>query len=355
MIVVAVLVMIAGAANAVMDKLQFHYNKSIFRNLPSWNPDESWKNKWKLNDEGDPIPGKERFPLSSTALVFLTDAWHFFQFVMLSSFTVAIIIYAPEVWRASQLLPSTPFWNTLLLTIIEFAAMKILFGVTFEFFYSKVFHAGNTGQSFYSGVLNNLKDAEKFEEYFANKYKGMKSNRITIEEVEQTWDKLGEILVEDFETFVLKEPRESHFHHIDGGAINTEGFIITTNNPEPITIDMKQPTNTVPVTPANSVIKPVNMDIAKRTPGSVLRDIECYSANVSELAKELRIELIDPATDQFKPVTLEFAVATINTTVAKFKETMAECEGKDDFSFTLPDGTVGTVVNIVLELLGIDL
>ena len=347
MIVVVVLVAIAGAANAVMDKLVFHYNKSIFSKLPSWNPNESWKNKWKLDSEGNPIPGKERFPLSSTALVFLTDAWHFFQFVMLSAFTIAILIYDPSILHKTPLLPNSPFWNSILFTAIEFGVLKIVFGVTFELFFSKVFTLKDTqaqAQSFYSTILNSTKDDDKFVQQKIDKF--TKEDNFLYRNIEG-------------ETYIVNR----------GDEESTNKFIEESKNMTPIqtleiptivgineTVKMKQPTNTVPVTPSNSVIKTTdNMDIAKRTPGSVLRDIECYSANVSELAKELRIELVDPVTDQFKPVTLEFAVATINTTVAKFKETMAECEGKDDFSFTLPDGTVGTVVNIVLELLGIDL
>lgn len=295
LLIVAILVTTAGIANAVMDKLQFHYSKSIFSNKPTWNPKKSWENKWKRDENGDPIPGKEKFPLSSTALVFLTDAWHFFQFVMLSCFTLAIIIYDPSPILQTPLLPNSSFWNTVLLTIIQFSILKVIFSLSFEYFFSKVF---------------TLKETNNFVQ-------------------------IGELLPVDYE-------------------------LTTTIPSNPVTINMKElraprSVKYSPMASTNNVIKTNTMTDVKRTPGAVLRDIECYSANVSELAKELRMQLIDPVTDQFKPVTLEFAVAVINTTVAKFKETMAECEGNPDFMITLPDGTVGTVMNIVLELLGIDL
>lgn len=298
MITVAVLVMIAGAANAVMDKLQFHYKKSIFAKLPTWNPNESWKNKWKLDEDGNPINGKERFLFSSTALVFITDAWHFFQFVMFSAFTIAIMIYDPEVWRVTQLLPDHPFWNTLLLTVIEFAVLKVLFGVTFEYCYSTVFHREPT---------LGFKQFEKIK---------------VMQEVEKTWDMLDKVLTQDDEFY---------------GDGKTNGTY-------------------VPVTPDTGItIKSEEMAEVKRTPGSVLRDIECYSGNVSEFAREIREKLIDPKTDRFKEVSLGFAVTTINASIAKFKEVMAECEGNPNFEIPLPDGTVGTVLSIVLELLEIDL
>jgi len=75
-----ILVAISGIAEAIMDKLQFHYERTIFKNLKNqkfWNPEISWMNKWK---EGDKNLG-ERFLGSSTIFVFLTDAWHFFKFI----------------------------------------------------------------------------------------------------------------------------------------------------------------------------------------------------------------------------------------------------------------------------------
>lgn len=68
----------AGFCEGVMDKLQFHYHKSIFANLKNnlfWNPEYSWKNKYK---NGNPVEG-ERFRFSTTFLVSLTDGWHFFK------------------------------------------------------------------------------------------------------------------------------------------------------------------------------------------------------------------------------------------------------------------------------------
>ena len=64
---------VAGLSEGVMDYLQFRYDgESKF-----WNPELSWVNKWK---DRDPRKG-ERFFLSSTALVFLTDGWHLMKWV----------------------------------------------------------------------------------------------------------------------------------------------------------------------------------------------------------------------------------------------------------------------------------
>ena len=66
---------LSGIFKGVQDKLQFHFHKSIFKNLGTWwNPEESWRNKWKNGNKEE----GEKFLLSSTLLVSLTDAWHFF-------------------------------------------------------------------------------------------------------------------------------------------------------------------------------------------------------------------------------------------------------------------------------------
>lgn len=73
------LVIISAISESIMDKIQFHFKKSVFSgerfNPLFWNPETSWKNKW------DSTLKKPKFFLSTTMLVFLTDAWHFFKFV----------------------------------------------------------------------------------------------------------------------------------------------------------------------------------------------------------------------------------------------------------------------------------
>ena len=73
-----ILTLCSGFCEGVMNKLQFHYHKSIFMNFSNtmfWNPLYSWKNKYK---NGNPGHGP-RFFLSTTWLVALTDGWHLFK------------------------------------------------------------------------------------------------------------------------------------------------------------------------------------------------------------------------------------------------------------------------------------
>ena len=118
---------LAGVAEAVMDKLQFHFDRSIFSNLKNkqwWNPIDSWKNKWK---NGDKEQG-EKFWLSSTILVWTTDAWHFFKslrnfFVFSAVVSMNLVFNNSDLWVT--LLVGTSLW-TLYSAIFEFTFSKLL-------------------------------------------------------------------------------------------------------------------------------------------------------------------------------------------------------------------------------------
>ena len=119
--IVIALVILAAIFKAVMDKLQFHFEKSIFLTLGKWwNPAQSWELKWKNGD----VRQGERFWLSSTVLAWTTDAWHFFQMLFLSCWQLAIAI---------------GLTREVIATTICFFALKILFSLTFEVAFSKAF------------------------------------------------------------------------------------------------------------------------------------------------------------------------------------------------------------------------
>lgn len=93
--VVAVLLLISAISKAVQDKLQFHFEKSVFSKLGDfWNPQTSWKRKYK---NGDPKQG-ELFLGSTTIFVSLTDAWHLFGLIRDLSFVSAISIASLNPW-----------------------------------------------------------------------------------------------------------------------------------------------------------------------------------------------------------------------------------------------------------------
>lgn len=94
------LVCIAAILKAYMDYLQFS-------NI------DSWRNKWK---NGDKSQG-EKFPFSSTILVFLTDRWHFAQSLFLSTIFALVVTYKVK-------------FNV----VVDFLILRSIFGLTFEMF-----------------------------------------------------------------------------------------------------------------------------------------------------------------------------------------------------------------------------
>ncbi|NPV13271.1 MAG: hypothetical protein HPY57_16040 [Ignavibacteria bacterium] len=113
-------ILIAGIFKAIMDTLQFHFDKSIFinNNKNWWNPSISWKNKYKNND---PKQGPKFFG-STTFLVSLTDAWHFFQMLFLTSIFLGLVFYIP-------------FFSVSYTWIFDFVIYRIIFSSSFNLFY----------------------------------------------------------------------------------------------------------------------------------------------------------------------------------------------------------------------------
>jgi len=117
---------LAAICNAVMDTIAFKYKRSIFKNLNSqyWNPAKSWRNKYK----NKMVFNGHAFIGSTTVLSFLTDAWHLFQFLSNSFLALSVVIIYHETVNQN-------LWYSLGLFII----LKMIWGIIFESFYSKLF------------------------------------------------------------------------------------------------------------------------------------------------------------------------------------------------------------------------
>ena len=95
-ILAVISLVLAGVSKGVRDRVMTGWTSSKFEQWGFarswWDSALSWRNKWKLKN-GYPT-GKERFPLSSTVLVCLTDAWHCFDLT-------SIVLFAIGVWASS--------------------------------------------------------------------------------------------------------------------------------------------------------------------------------------------------------------------------------------------------------------
>jgi len=143
-----ILIFLAGIFNAFMDEFKI-WSSSRWWNLPKthwfykWAGDgASWKNKWAVYPNGSLKANtkrlwyylwlykpayKERFPYSTTILVFATDGWHFFQMLWRTSFTFAVVFYVP-ILTISYI----PDW------ISQFVYLTIAYLVPFNIFYEYI-------------------------------------------------------------------------------------------------------------------------------------------------------------------------------------------------------------------------
>ena len=105
-----VAVIVAALAKAVMDRSE--EGTLIFNPAGYWHKNKSWQRKWR--------PGSnwtvEAFPMSTTALVFLTDGWHLAQFVFLNAIIGSIFLY-DGITRSS---------------VLDFVIVSVGFRVVFE-------------------------------------------------------------------------------------------------------------------------------------------------------------------------------------------------------------------------------
>lgn len=122
--IASLLLTVAAIAKAAVDVLTHQEGNNFFEQFGSWwDARTSWKNKYKDYDKGDLSP---RFRGSTTVLVALTDFWHFADFIYLSAYLAAGLVFGIA-------LHDFAWWRIMLFAL----AIKGAFSVVFEFWYRK--------------------------------------------------------------------------------------------------------------------------------------------------------------------------------------------------------------------------
>ena len=89
------LLFIAGSCDGISETLKFHYQdfKDKFPRSKDtyWDPDISYKNKWK-----DGVSGKEKFLGSSTVFVWTTDGYHLSRTISKAFICGAVVVNIGE-------------------------------------------------------------------------------------------------------------------------------------------------------------------------------------------------------------------------------------------------------------------
>jgi len=118
-IIIFVLVMTSGVSKAIMDTLAFHFYASDFSKLGSWwGPNRSWENKYTWSRKNKVL----RWLLSSP-LVWVTDAWHFFQAVFSVTFAASFVIGGIFL----------PWW----VCFITYVGHRLIFHIFFTWVFTK--------------------------------------------------------------------------------------------------------------------------------------------------------------------------------------------------------------------------
>ena len=91
---IVALCLLAGIGKAVSDS-SAHGSARLIHWFPSWGGPTSWRNKYR---NGEPAQGP-RFLLSTTALVFLTDLWHFANAATWACIDAAVVLAGWPTYR----------------------------------------------------------------------------------------------------------------------------------------------------------------------------------------------------------------------------------------------------------------
>lgn len=127
------LFILASICSASMDKVQFHYEKSIFvkfNNEQYFSAKKSWENKYIGGKYENGI--KKWFFGLLDYPVFLTDFWHLMKSSMLFLIAASIVLYAPTLTVFNL-----DFCKPLLL-IFDFVLFGTLWIAFFNIFYNRI-------------------------------------------------------------------------------------------------------------------------------------------------------------------------------------------------------------------------
>lgn len=117
-IIAGFVIFLFGCSIGLMDHLQFHYDND-FKNEQFWNPEKSWKNKYKDGnvDLGPAYIG------STTFLAWTTDGWHLIKTIGFSliELLIASLLFQKRKWPV---------------VLLGFVGIKLLFSIGFHLVYT---------------------------------------------------------------------------------------------------------------------------------------------------------------------------------------------------------------------------
>lgn len=121
MIYTLLLIILSSIANACMDVVTHHYDKSIFSKYDRYyfDPSISWVNKYNKNDAS---LGRKQWHGIVIHEAF-TDFWHLCKSITICSFIGAVVCYE---------------YQSKWLMLFDFISYGIIWNMTFSLFYNKI-------------------------------------------------------------------------------------------------------------------------------------------------------------------------------------------------------------------------
>ena len=116
------LLLASGMADGLAEASKFHPNgvTEVFGNPQFWDNSLSWRNKYR---NGDPSRGA-KFPLSTTALAWLTDGYHLSRMIRNSTMIAAITIRIGE--------PAKKWYYYIAEAVIYYLTYQLGFTITYD-------------------------------------------------------------------------------------------------------------------------------------------------------------------------------------------------------------------------------
>ena len=116
------LLLVSGMADGLAEACKFHPNgvTGAFGNPQFWDNSLSWRNKYR---NGDPAQGA-KFPLSTTALAWMTDGYHLSRMIRNSTMIAAITIRIGE--------PAKKWYYYIVEAAIYYLTYQLGFTITYD-------------------------------------------------------------------------------------------------------------------------------------------------------------------------------------------------------------------------------
>ena len=129
-IIIVMLLIIAMMCRSLVHTLLHHFGtfllKYRIKNIRWWNPSISWKNKYVLDEDEEPVT-KDGKPVRNKKIIQFSDAFHFFNMIELGCYVLAVTI---GIWWALGLV----WWWFLII----YGMIGLVIILSFNLFYDKI-------------------------------------------------------------------------------------------------------------------------------------------------------------------------------------------------------------------------